>query len=246
MKSDAQPEELQTSPSRWLTPALLSFVAGYVDTVGFVALFSLFTAHVTGNFVLIGATLGGATGGSAGLVSKLLALPAFIAAVAVSTWALRRVQANDGNAARWALIAQAALIGLFMTVGVIAEPLSDGDAPIAALTGMVGVCAMSVQNAAARIVFSDLAPSTVMTGNVTQLVIDGVDVLRGGEVERMSSARKRITKMLPPVLAFTCGALLGGLGFHLFGFACLLLALAALVVAAVSQSVAPVNAKASG
>ena len=32
----------------------LASIAGYVDTLGFVALFGLFTAHVTGNFILIG------------------------------------------------------------------------------------------------------------------------------------------------------------------------------------------------
>jgi hypothetical protein len=34
-----------------LTGSALGFTAGYVDTVGFVALFGLFTAHVTGNFI---------------------------------------------------------------------------------------------------------------------------------------------------------------------------------------------------
>jgi uncharacterized membrane protein YoaK (UPF0700 family) len=32
----------------------LSFVGGFVDVVGFIALFGLFTAHVTGNFIMIG------------------------------------------------------------------------------------------------------------------------------------------------------------------------------------------------
>ena len=35
----------------------LSFTAGFVDTCVFVGLFGLFTAHVTGNFVLVGAEL---------------------------------------------------------------------------------------------------------------------------------------------------------------------------------------------
>ena len=52
--------------------ALLAFTAGAVDTLGFIALFGLFSAHVTGNFVLIGAAL---THDAVGLIGKLLALP---------------------------------------------------------------------------------------------------------------------------------------------------------------------------
>ena len=36
---------------------LLSFNAGYVDTASFLALHGLFSAHVTGNFVTLGAAL---------------------------------------------------------------------------------------------------------------------------------------------------------------------------------------------
>ena len=41
---------------RWV-PALLSFVAGYVDSYTFLALFGLFVAQVTGSFVTAGAEL---------------------------------------------------------------------------------------------------------------------------------------------------------------------------------------------
>ena len=38
-------------------PVLLSVNGGFVDTAGFLGLQGLFTAHVTGNFVTLAATL---------------------------------------------------------------------------------------------------------------------------------------------------------------------------------------------
>ncbi|MBN9114189.1 MAG: DUF1275 family protein, partial [Pandoraea sp.] len=59
----------------------LAFVAGYIDVVGFIALFGLFTAHVTGNFVMIGVQLVAST--HVGVLAKLLALPVFVIVVAL-------------------------------------------------------------------------------------------------------------------------------------------------------------------
>ena len=52
--------------------SVLAAIAGYVDTLSFVALFGLFTAHVTGNFVLIGAE---AAGYGQGVFMKPMASP---------------------------------------------------------------------------------------------------------------------------------------------------------------------------
>jgi hypothetical protein len=59
-------------------PLLLSLNAGFVDTAGFLALQGLFTAHVTGNFVTLGASL---VLGTSGAIAKLLALPVFCVVV---------------------------------------------------------------------------------------------------------------------------------------------------------------------
>ena len=55
-------------------PVLLSVNGGYVDAAGYLALHGLFTTHVTGNFVTLGATL---VLGTSGALAKVLALPMF-------------------------------------------------------------------------------------------------------------------------------------------------------------------------
>jgi len=218
--------------SAWPVAAatLLAFNAGLVDTLGFIALFSLFTAHVTGNFVVIGATIAEHHGG---VLGKLLALPTFILAVAATHLYVRRCERLGAKAARPVIASQLAFLALFLAAGLAAAPLTDADAPLAVLTGLLGVTAMAIQNAAGRSLFSHLAPTTVMTGNVTQIVVDLVDLGRrppGFDQTRAAEAGGRLRKMAPAVLAFAAGAVAAAFGYLLAGFWCLLLPMATTAV----------------
>jgi uncharacterized membrane protein YoaK (UPF0700 family) len=207
-----------------LVAILLSFVAGYVDTVGFVALFGLFTAHVTGNLVLIGAAL---VRSRYGLVTKLAALPVFVLAVGATALYVRNRAAAGKPALPGTLIVQLLFLGGFAAAGIAASPVADADAPLAVAAGLLGVCAMSIQNAASRLLMGELPPTTVMTGGVTQSAIDAAQLLvsRGAEA---AAARKRLGKFVPPVLAFAVGAIAGALLYAWLGFGVLGVPMAAL------------------
>lgn len=190
----------------------LALTAGYVDTVGFVALFGLFMAHVTGNFVLIGSELANPTHG---VLIKFLAFPAFVAAVVAARLMVVRAERLGRDAAPQLLAVQGVLLIAFMAAGWLALPLQDSRSPLAISAGVLGATAMGIQNAASRLVWSSLAPSTVMTGNVTQLVIDLVDLSRAkGDL----SLRSQVYKFLWPVLAFGAGAIAGAFAFRSFSF----------------------------
>lgn len=191
----------------------MAFVGGYVDVVGFVLLFGLFVAHATGNLVMLGVALAGDAGG---LATKLLALPVFVAA-ASATYAMIRWRNARGQACEVLVLSlQAVLLLAFMLLTAWALPSASADKPAVMLAGLVGVVAMAVQNVGARAVFTQLAPTTMMTGNVTQIAIDLVDlaVLRGRPDAALAA---RIRKTWPPVAAFALGALGGAVGVLVAG-----------------------------
>jgi len=106
----------------------LASIAGYVDTLGFVALFGLFTAHVTGNFILIGSGLAGA---GSGLLIKWLAFPAFVAGIVLARVLDNQLLARGHGVRACALyVLQAALLTGFMAAGVLAAPITNSDAPL--------------------------------------------------------------------------------------------------------------------
>lgn len=221
-------------PHAALIGSALALTAGYVDTLGFVALFGLFTAHVTGNFVLIGSELASP---SHGVLIKLLAFPAFIIGVVAARFLALHSERSRRGAAPPMLSAQALLLSGFMVAGWLALPIDDPRSALALTAGMCGAAAMGVHNAASKLVWSSLSPTTVMTGNVTQLVIDFVDLLRTGATPEL---RKRLHKFLWPVIAFGAGAILGAFAYLYFSFLGLALPIV-VIVGLIPLSARPAN-----
>jgi uncharacterized membrane protein YoaK (UPF0700 family) len=213
-----------TSPKQAAAQGIaLGFIAGYVDTVGFVALFGLFTAHVTGNFVLIGSELATPT---SGVLIKFIAFFTFVLAVAFTRLALLWLERGGKPVLLALYLIEAVLLLLFLAFGTLALPVTDAGAPLTILAGAAAAAAMGVQNAGSRLVLQHLTPTTVMTGNVTQLVIDWVDIARGAADE---VARARSGKFFWPIVAFAAGAIGGAFAYAWVAFMALALPIAALL-----------------
>lgn len=205
----------------------LATIAGYVDTLGFIALFGLFTAHVTGNFIMIGSELSGA---GHGLLIKWLAFPAFVAGIVCARVLDNRLLDRGPGARACALyMLQTTLLAGYMVAGVLATPVIDAHAPMTIACGLLGASAMGVQNAHGRLATRAVVPNTVMTGNVTQAVIDAFDLLfSSGDQKARDTARARLLRTLPAVAGFAIGAGAGAAGYLRASFWALLVPLAAL------------------
>ena len=201
--------------NRLLLPLLLSVTAGYVDTAGFLALQGLFTAHVTGNFVTLGAAL---ALGTSGVLAKLLALPVFCAVV-VAVRLLATVMSRRLRPVFEVLLGlKMLLLAIGGALAVRFGPFHDGDSWQAILTGMVLVAAMAIQNAIHRVYLGSAPPSTLMTGTTTQIMLDIADVILPADAK--GQARARLGKMSVNVLAFALGCGIAALLFTHFGVWC--------------------------
>ena len=198
-------------------PAVMSLNAGYVDTVGFLALQGLFTAHVTGNFVTFGASM---VLGTSGAAAKLLALPVFCLVVIGSRLFSFSLPPLGLPILRTMLSIQVVLLAIGAVLAIRLGPFVDGDAWQAIVTGMVLVSAMAIQNAVHRIHLGSAPPTTLMTGTTTQIMIDIADLLRGARTEaeesEKASAKARLRKMCANVLAFAFGCAAGALLYARF------------------------------
>jgi len=189
-------------------PVFMSFTAGYIDTAGFLALQGLFTAHVTGNFVTLGAAL---VLGTSGATAKLLALPVFCAVILVTHLASFPVARAGLPVLRTMLSLQVLLLLCGAGLAIFVGPQQQGDDLLTILAGMSFVAAMAIQNAASRLHLGSAPPTTLMTGTTTQIMIDIANLVRGLAGEKKQEATARLSKMLANVAAFAAGCAAGAI-----------------------------------
>jgi len=217
--------------SKLRLPLLLTFNGGYVDTAGFLALQGLFVAHVTGNFVTLGAAV---IQGGSGIAVKLLALPVFCCAVISFRWIVSHFKTSHPLPA--ALAAQGVLLALACALAIQFQSVTDTDDLRLIGFGLVLVVSMAIQNAAHRLYLAWAPPSTLMTGTTTQVMIDLADLLQGCPVETHEVTKARFRSLGAAVLCFAAGCGVAALAYFWLNRWCFALppvtALAASVLAA--------------
>jgi uncharacterized membrane protein YoaK (UPF0700 family) len=217
-------------PSRrsYLMVAMLSFIGGYIDTFGFIALFGLFTAHITGNFVLMGAMIVHPMHG--GLL-KFLAFPAFLLGVVISRVIVLDYEARQRSPLKILFALQAILLTGFMIAGSMAPYPLDSDRDVAAIiAGMLGAAAMAIQATGGRTVLTSIVHTSMMTGNVTHMFIDIVDIVYSKNEGLKRQACARLRQLAPAIAAFMLGAISAAFGYMKLSFWSLCLPIALLVV----------------
>ncbi|MBD2177955.1 DUF1275 domain-containing protein [Pseudanabaena sp. FACHB-1998] len=198
---------------------LLSWVAGFVDTSAFIILFGLFTAHVTGNIALAGSSF--VSSDAETTITRLIMLPTFVVTVALTSILARYARRQQWCVFGVLLTAEAIALAIFLTIGTTLSPalLLDVQEELILPIGISGVIAMAIQNALmkeARGVFKSYIPTTVMTGNTTQLTIDVVQFCSAklakeqNEVTKLEAAEslERIGRFVPTIVGFALGGLL--------------------------------------
>jgi len=205
----------------WLLPVVLSTTAGAVDVICFLALGGLFTAHITGNVVILAAHY--ITGGYSE-VGPLLSVPLFVGVLGAVTLASGAVEKAGYGPRRALLILQAALLAGCLGLGARFGPFANADRPMAVFVGMLGVAAMATQNALVKLALPGAPSTAVMTTNTTQLTIDLATLVGArGEPDDLAKARHRAGVTFPCVAGFVAGCAAGAVLEGHFGLGALAL-----------------------
>jgi uncharacterized membrane protein YoaK (UPF0700 family) len=221
-------------------PMLLSFVAGYVDSYTYLALFGLFAAQVTGSFVIAGAEF---VHHDAGVVGKLLAIVAFVVAAAITCALIGLVRERGHAPMPWMLALEALLLAVFVAI-VLLNPTINGPTDWNGIVaGLFAASAMGAQSVLVRLLMKGIPQTNVMTGNMTQLGIAITELIIARRrfaqsthdataVQNYHAVRDQLLVVLSVASGFLTGAAAGAVAFVAVGVRGALVAVTVIVALA--------------
>ena len=187
-------------------PFVLSVIAGSTDIIGFLGLSGLFTAHITGNIVVLAAHI---VIGDPAILSYILSVPVFMVVVGLTVLLAGRLEAIGVASLEPLLLLQAFLLAGFLMLSVAAGEHTDPNAAIAVVAGMFGVSAMAVQNALVQTSLPGAPPTAVMTSNITRFMVDLGLLLVARDPDKLAKARNQAKNTWPAIIGFVIGCGLG-------------------------------------
>ena len=218
-------------------PFVLSLIAGSTDTISFLGLNGLFTAHITGNVVMLAAHI---ITGDPAIVSYILAVPVFMLVLLLTSLFANDLERSGVAPLRLLLSLQLLLLVGFLVLSMVYRAVVNS--ALAVVTGMLGVAAMAVQTALVQISLKGTPSTGVMTTNVTHFVVALGELLACRDLSTADKARKRMLHILPVLVGFVLGCALGAASEEAWGLRSLGLPTAlALLAVMLTRLPAPAN-----
>ena len=213
------------SPLPLAAPMLLSFVAGYVDSYTYMALFGLFVAQVTSSFVIAGAEI---VIHDYNVTGKLLVTVVFIIAAALTAAMIIWARAAGRATLPAMLLLEAALLAIFCAMILFGPPIQNATDWHGIVAGLIAASAMGAQSVLVRLLMKGIPQTNVMTGNMTQLGITITELVvawrkladsghSAEDVDDFAQVRAQLLIVFSVALGFLVGAAAGAVAFATTG-----------------------------
>lgn len=219
-------------------PFVLSVAAGSVDIIGFLGLNGLFTAHVTGNVVVLAAKL---VAHEEAPLAYLISVPVFMTVLALTALLAAGLTRRQIPTLLPLLLLQFLLLSAFFAISFGARDRIDPTTARMTFASMLGVSAMAVQNALVRLSLTGAPSTAVMTTNITNFSISVVEMLLGDDPGQAERARDRARRTWPVIVGFLLGCTLGAACETAFGLPSLALPVGCALLSLALGAVASLN-----
>jgi|OM-RGC.v1.011606788 Predicted membrane protein len=157
----------------YLFISLAASISGFCDVFCFLSLNKLFTAHITGNIVIL---LSFILDKKYDYIPQLMSIPIFVLVSILITIILKKQPPTKRIFLLWILLEFFLFLALLIS-GITILPYHSISHWYGIMISIIPIIAMSIHNTVLKTYVSGLPPVYAMTGNLIQLTVDSTSLL---------------------------------------------------------------------